>query len=479
MSTAPSLIPVILSGGAGSRLWPLSREAHPKPFIKLADGQSLLQKTFLRAAALPGVAEVLTVTNRDFYFQSADEYRAVNATALPLRYLLEPFGRNTAAAVAAAALELEADAPDAAMLVLAADHLIGDQAAFAAAVQRAAELAAEGRLVTFGITPDTPETGYGYLETDGERVLRFIEKPDAATARGFLDSGRFLWNAGMFCFTPRTVLAELQRHAPDIVDAVRACLQRSRRSAGSGVAQVELDAEAFSGVRDESLDYALMEKSAHVAVVPCALGWSDIGSWSALTDLLPADTHGNRVDGDALLLDSRDCAVHAQGGRLVGTIGVDGLIVVDTDDALLVVARERVQDVKKLYAELKARAHPAYRLHSTVHRPWGTYSVLEEGDKFKIKRIVVKPGASLSLQMHHHRSEHWVVVSGTAKVVNGDAERYVRTNESTYIPACTPHRLVNPGLFELVMIEVQSGDYLGEDDIVRFDDVYGRAGTSG
>ena len=479
MSTAPSLIPVILSGGAGSRLWPLSREAHPKPFIKLADGQSLLQKTFLRAAALPGVAEVLTVTNRDFYFQSADEYRAVNATALPLRYLLEPFGRNTAAAVAAAALELEADAPDAAMLVLAADHLIGDQAAFAAAVQRAAELAAEGRLVTFGITPDTPETGYGYLETDGERVLRFIEKPDAATARGFLDSGRFLWNAGMFCFTPRTVLAELQRHAPDIVDAVRACLQRSRRSAGCGVAQVELDAEAFSGVRDESLDYALMEKSAHVAVVPCALGWSDIGSWSALTDLLPADTHGNRVDGDALLLDSRDCAVHAQGGRLVGTIGVDGLIVVDTDDALLVVARERVQDVKKLYAELKARAHPAYRLHSTVHRPWGTYSVLEEGDKFKIKRIVVKPGASLSLQMHHHRSEHWVVVSGTAKVVNGDAERYVRTNESTYIPACTPHRLVNPGLFELVMIEVQSGDYLGEDDIVRFDDVYGRAGTSG
>ena len=479
MSTAPSLIPVILSGGAGSRLWPLSREAHPKPFIKLADGQSLLQKTFLRAAALPGVAEVLTVTNRDFYFQSADEYRAVNATALPLRYLLEPFGRNTAAAVAAAALELEADAPDAAMLVLAADHLIGDQTAFAAAVQRAAELAAEGRLVTFGITPDTPETGYGYLETDGERVLRFIEKPDAATARGFLDSGRFLWNAGMFCFTPRTVLAELQRHAPDIVDAVRACMQRSRRSAGAGVAQVELDAEAFSGVRDESLDYALMEKSAHVAVVPCALGWSDIGSWSALTDLLPADTHGNRVDGDALLLDSRDCAVHAQGGRLVGTIGVDGLIVVDTDDALLVVARERVQDVKKLYAELKARAHPAYRLHSTVHRPWGTYSVLEEGDKFKIKRIVVKPGASLSLQMHHHRSEHWVVVSGTAKVVNGDAERYVRTNESTYIPACTPHRLVNPGLFELVMIEVQSGDYLGEDDIVRFDDVYGRAGTSG
>jgi mannose-1-phosphate guanylyltransferase len=478
MSTTTQLIPVILSGGAGSRLWPLSREAHPKPFIKLADGRSLLQKAFTRAAALPGVAEVLTVTNREFYFQSADEYRDVNTAALPLRYLLEPFGRNTAAAIAAAALSLEADAPDAAMLVLAADHLIADQAAFEAAVRRAVELAADGRLVTFGITPDAPETGYGYIEADGERVLRFVEKPDAETARGFVDSGRFLWNSGMFCFTPRTALAELQRHAPDIVDAVRDCLQRSRRTQGEGVAQIELDADTFAAVRDESIDYALMEKSDRVAVVPCSIGWSDIGSWSALVELLPADTHGNRVDGDALLLDSRDCAVHAPGGRMVAALGVDGLIIVDTDDALLVVARERVQEVKKLYAELKARAHPAYRLHRTVHRPWGTYSVLEEGDKFKIKRIVVKPGASLSLQMHHHRSEHWVVVSGTAKVVNGDAERYVRTNESTYIPACTPHRLLNPGLFDLVMIEVQSGDYLGEDDIVRFDDVYGRAEPS-
>ena len=469
-----TLIPVILSGGAGSRLWPLSREGHPKPFIGLADGHSLLQKTFARAADLPAVQRVLTVTNRDFYFQTADHYRAVNHTAVALDYLLEPFGRNTAAAVAAAALQLLDDAPDAAMLVLPADHLITDQAAFAAAVQRAVALAADARLVTFGIRPDTPETGYGYIEADGEQVLRFVEKPDAATARDFVASGRFLWNSGMFCFTARTVLAELERHAPDIVEAVRACLQLSRRSAGDGTTQIELDATAFAAVRDDSIDYALMEKSDRIKVVPCSIGWSDIGSWSALSALLPPDANGNRASGDALLLDVRDCAIHGHGGRLVGAVGVDGLVIVDTDDALLVVARDRVQDVRKIYAELKSRAHPAYRLHRTVHRPWGTYSVLEEGEQFKIKRIVVKPGASLSLQMHHHRSEHWVVVSGTAKVVNGDAERFVRTNESTYIPACTRHRLLNPGITDLVMIEVQSGSYLGEDDIVRLDDVYGR-----
>ncbi len=473
------LIPVILSGGAGSRLWPLSREGHPKPFIRLADGQSLLQKTFARAAALPGVQRVLTVTNRDLYFQTADHYRAVNRAALALDYLLEPFGRNTAPAVAAAALQLLDDAPDTPLLVLAADHLITDQAAFAAAVQRAAALAADARLVTFGIRPDAPETGYGYIEADGEQVLRFVEKPDSATARGFVDSGRFLWNSGMFCFTARTVLAELERHAPDIVDAVRACLQVSRHSTGDGTTQTELDAAAFAAVRDDSIDYALMEKSDRIKVVPCSIGWSDIGSWSALGALLPADANGNRASGDALLLDVHDCSIHGHGGRLVGAVGVDGLVIVDTDDALLVVARERVQDVKKIYAELKARAHPAYRLHRTVHRPWGTYSVLEEGEQFKIKRIVVKPGASLSLQMHHHRSEHWVVVSGTAKVVNGDSERFVRTNESTYIPACTRHRLLNPGITDLVMIEVQSGEYLGEDDIVRFDDVYGRAPPAG
>ena len=473
-TTTSPLIPVIVSGGAGSRLWPLSREGHPKPFIRLADGESLLQKTFRRAAALPGVQRVLTVTNRDFYFQSADEYRAVNAAGLALDFVLEPFGRNTAAAVAAAALRLVDSGPDTPLLVLPADHLISDQTAFAAAVQRATELATQQRLVTFGINPDAPETGYGYIEADGEQVLRFVEKPDSATARNFVDSGRFLWNAGMFCFTPRTVLAELELHAPDIVQALRACLQRARSSSGHGTTQLELDSDSFTKVRDDSIDYALMEKTDCVSVVPCSIGWSDIGSWSALGALLPPDPQGNRSNCDALLLDASDCIVHGDGDRLVAAVGIDGLVIVDTDDALLIVARDRVQDVKKVYAELKSRAHPAYRLHRTVHRPWGTYSVLEEGEQFKIKRIVVKPGASLSLQMHHHRSEHWIVVSGTAKVVNGDAERFVRTNESTYIPACTRHRLLNPGITDLVMIEVQSGSYLGEDDIVRLDDVYGR-----
>ncbi len=469
------LIPVILSGGAGSRLWPLSREAHPKPFIRLPDGRSLLQKSFLRAAALPGVEQVLTVTNREFYFQTADDYRAVNTAGLATTYLLEPFGRNTAAAVAAAALSLEAEHPDVPMLVLPADHLITDEAAFAQAVRRAAQRACEGCLVTFGIQPEAPETGYGYIEAEGERVLRFVEKPDAATARQFVASGRFLWNSGMFCFTARAVLEEYAAHVPQILEAVRRSVEGARRSRGEGTEQVELDPAAFEAVPEDSLDYALMERSSRVAVVPCALGWSDIGSWSSLSELLAADEAGNRVDGEALLRDVRDCAVHSRGGRLVGALGVEGLVIVDTEDALLVVASERAQEVKHLYAELKTRDHPAYRLHRTVHRPWGTYTVLEEGEKFKIKRIVVKPGASLSLQMHHHRSEHWVVVSGTAKVIHGDGGRYVRTNESTYIPACTPHRLVNPGTLDLVMIEVQSGDYLGEDDIVRMDDAYGRA----
>ena len=470
----PPLIPVILSGGAGSRLWPVSRESHPKPFIRLADGQSLLQKTFLRAAALPGVSEVLTVTNRDFLFMSEDYYRAVSPRGIATSYLLEPVGRNTAAAIAAAALSVAERDPAALLLVLPADHLIADQAAFAAAVERAKALAAQGLLVTFGIEPTAPETGFGYIEADGQRVKRFVEKPDTATAERFLQSGNFYWNSGMFCFAARTMVREMEQHCPDILASVRTCLQNSRRAEGESYRQTELDAATFRATRDDSIDYAVLEKSTKVAIVPCKLGWTDIGSWTALGELLPADEQGNRVDGEALLHDARDCSIHAP-ERIVGVIGVEGLIVVDTADALLVVAKDRVQDVKQIYARLKAQSHDAYRHHRTVHRPWGTYSVLEEGDGFKIKRIVVKPGHSLSLQMHHHRSEHWIVVSGTAKVVNGDTERFVRTNESTYIPACTPHRLVNPAITDLVMIEVQSGAYLGEDDIVRYEDVYGRA----
>ena len=468
-----TLIPVILSGGAGTRLWPVSRESHPKPFIKLADGQSLLQKTFARAAALPGVEEIYTVTNRDFFFKTEDDYAAVNPGKLSTTYLLEPFGRNTAAAIAAAALHAESQQPDAVLLVLPADHLIHDQTAFAAAVQQAAALAREGWVVTFGIEPQAPDTGFGYIEADGHKVKRFIEKPDLDTARGFLQQGGYYWNSGMFCFTPATMLEEMQQHCPEIVEGMQDCLGRSRRVQGEGILQVELDARSFAPVRDQSIDYAVAEQSTRVAIVPCAIGWSDIGSWAALSNLLAPDAHGNRVDGDVVLHDVQDCAIHGE-QRLIGVAGVQGLIIVDTPDALLVVSKDTTQDVRQLYAALKASGHDAHKLHRTVHRPWGTYTVLEEGPQFKIKRIEVKPGESLSLQMHHHRSEHWIVVSGTAKIINGENDQYVRTNESTFIPPCTPHRLMNPGTLPLVMIEVQSGEYLGENDIVRFADAYGR-----
>lgn len=488
------LIPTVLCGGAGSRLWPVSRELHPKPFIRLGDGQSLLQKAWLRGAVLPGVAEMLTVTNRELFFKTDDEYREVAAIPaakdLTNRFILEPFGRNTAPAIAAAALQVAAaHGEDACLLVLPADHLIADQAAFARAVSRAMQLAAQGKLVTFGIQPDAPETGYGYIEADpdfafslegsgeeecaGLAVSRFVEKPDLEKAREYVASGRHLWNSGMFCFQAGTMLREMQQHCPDILAATRACLARSRTAEGKGFSQVDLDAATFSLVPDDSIDYAVLEKSSNVAVVPCSIGWSDIGSWTALGDLTAPDAQGNRIEGEVTLHDVSNCYIQSK-QRMIGAVGVDDLIIIDTPDAILVADRSRAQDVKHIYARLKATGHKAYRLHSTVHRPWGTYTVLEEGRNFKIKRIEVKPGASLSLQMHHHRSEHWIVVSGMARVVNGQQELFVNTNESTYIPAGHRHRLGNPGLLNLVMIEVQSGEYLGEDDIVRFDDVYGR-----
>lgn len=473
MSEHP-LIPVILCGGAGSRLWPVSREMHPKPFIRLGDGQSLLQKAFLRGAQLPGVTEVLTVTNRELLFKTEDEYREVNAGRLPTSFLLEPFGRNTAAAVAAAVLHVAAKQPDAILLVLAADHLIADQLAFAEAVGEARQLAEQGNLVTFGIQPDAPDTGYGYIEAEGNRVLHFVEKPDAATAVAYLETGRFFWNSGMFCFKVSTMLEEMRQHCAGILDAVCACLAQSRCVEKKGCTQCELAAESFAKVPEDSIDYAVMEKSSRVAVVPCDIGWSDIGSWSALGDLTAPDANGNRVEGDALLHDVENCFIRS-GKRLVGAVGVRDLIIVDTPDAVLVADKGHVQDVKHLYNALKASGHEAHKLHRTVHRPWGDYTVLEEGSGYKIKRLVVKPGASLSLQMHHHRSEHWIVVQGMAKVVNGENEILVATNESTYIPAGHQHRVSNPGVLLLVMIEVQSGAYLGEDDIVRFEDVYGRA----
>ena len=360
------------------------------------------------------------------------------------------------------------------MLVLAADHLITRFDEFASAVDRAKQLARTGKVVTFGIRPDTPETAYGYIEADGENVVRFVEKPQASEARSYLASGRFLWNSGMFCFSAGTMLEEMARHCPDVLAEVSSCLERSPSSESKDGIQIRLDPPSFGAVPDISIDYAVMEKCQRAAVVPCDIGWSDVGSWTALSELSTPDARGNRVEGEALLLDVENTYVHST-SRLVGAVGARNLLIIDTPDALLVADRDRAQDVKHVYAELKARGHEAHKVHRTVHRPWGTYTVLEEGLRFKIKRIVVKPGASLSLQMHHHRSEHWVVVSGMAKVVNGDREFFVAIDESTYIPAGHKHRLENPGLVDLVMIEVQSGEYLGEDDIVRFEDNYGRS----
>ncbi len=473
------LIPVILSGGAGTRLWPVSREAHPKPFIVLPDGQSLMQKTLLRAAALKPEA-ILTITNRDYFFITRDAYAEVAlAPAIVLDYLLEPAGRNTAPAIAAGALRLREQFGDAAiMLVLPSDHLISDVAGFADAVLAATKLAEQGYLVTFGIAPTGAETGFGYIEADQARKLggaglavrRFVEKPSRAKAEEYLASGRYYWNSGMFCFRVGDFLSELARCAPPVSQAVLAAWQATPRKQ----MPVAIDADAFARIADISVDYAVMEKAERVAVVPGRFDWSDIGSWQALGDLVPADAAGNRVQGEAVLVDTKDCFVRSE-DRLVATLGVHNLLVVDTPDALLVADRSRAQDVKAIVQRLKADGHESARLHRTVHRPWGTYTVLEEGPRFKIKRIVVKPGASLSLQYHHRRSEHWVVVSGSARIVNGAHEILLAADQSSYIPAGTAHRLANPGEVDCVMIEVQSGDYLGEDDIVRLEDNYGRS----
>jgi mannose-1-phosphate guanylyltransferase/mannose-6-phosphate isomerase len=442
----------------------------------LKDGLSLLQKTLLRAIRLGGVKKVLTITNRDYYFKTRDEYAALGSDmAATFDYLLEPVGKNTAPAIAMAAVRvMETEGPDAIMLVMPADHLIEDEPAFAAAVDQAQYLAMEDYLVTFGVSPSRPETGFGYIETGaplgkhGFSVRRFMEKPALKDAEEYLAAGGFFWNSGMFCLKASRYLDALKCYSPDVHAACLECRDRTDWV----VQPVELDAASFSAMPDISIDYAVMEKADRVAMAPGDFGWNDIGSWKAVSNLIAPDEAGNRVDGDAVLIDTLNCYI--QSDRLVAAIGLKDMVLVDTPDALLIADIERTQDVKEVVGRLKRAKHETYRLHRTVHRPWGTYTVLENGDRFKIKRIVVKPGAALSLQMHHHRSEHWIVVSGTAKVINGKDEKLVRVNESTYIPAGNCHRLTNPGVIDLVMIEVQSGEYLEEDDIVRFDDQYGR-----
>lgn len=468
------LIPVILCGGAGSRLWPVSRELHPKPFIRLADGHSLLQKAYLRGSQLAGVDHLVTVTNRELFFKTEDEFREVSLANASNAFILEPFGRNTAPAIAAATLQVaKTHGRDAIMLVLAADHLIANQAAFQQAVTEAIALAQQGKLVTFGIQPDSPETGYGYIEYEGTKVLRFVEKPSLEKAKDYLSSGRHLWNSGIFCFAAGTMLEQMGQHCENILSATEACLSKSRWLTGDGFTRLELDPTAFHDVPDDSIDYALMEKSDQIAVVACNIGWSDIGSWAALGELDAPDADGNRIQGDVKVHSTRNCTIRSE-DRLIGAVGVENLIIIDTPDALLVADKASAQDVKFIYASLKGCDHDTHKVHRTAHRPWGTYTVLEEGDGFKIKRIEVKPGASLSLQMHRYRSEHWVVVNGSAIVINGEREIFIQTNESTFIPAGHKHRLINPGTTPCVMIEVQSGEYVGEDDIVRFEDSYGR-----
>jgi mannose-1-phosphate guanylyltransferase / mannose-6-phosphate isomerase len=472
------LIPVILSGGAGTRLWPVSRQGYPKPFMALADGRSLLCHTLDRALAVASGGEVLTVTNADYHFLTRDEFgRHRDAASVHLRFLLEPGGRNTAPAIVLAALDIaHRHGAQAKLLVLPADHLIDDIGAFARDVASASALADDGLLVTFGIRPTQPETGFGYIEAGGHiperggrRIEAFVEKPDRATAEAYLAAGNYFWNAGMFCFSAASLIAAAERSCADVVAAARACIEASDCSAEP----CRFDRDSFLAQPDISIDYAVMERADARAVVPAGFDWSDIGSWKAVSQLGDADSDGNRVRGSAIMVESSDCYIDT-GGRMVAAVGVRNLVIVNSGDALLVADRDASQSVKQVVDQLRSERHSSAQHHLTVHRPWGSYTVLEDGDDCKVKRLTVKPGGILSLQKHHRRSEHWTVVHGTARVRVGDQETLLERNQSTYIPVDTLHRLENPTDSDLHLIEVQCGDYFGEDDIVRLEDVYGR-----
>jgi len=468
------LVPVILSGGSGTRLWPLSREAHPKQFLPLVGEHSLLQQTWLRLRGLPGAESPLVVANEEHRFLVAEQLRQVGAT--PAALILEPVGRNTAPAIAVAALQARAGGADPVLLVLPSDHVIRDEAGFRAAVLAAMPAAQAGKLVTFGIVPTAPETGYGYIKAaagEGLRAVeRFVEKPDAATARSYLADGGYYWNSGMFAFRASRYLEELEQTRPEMVAAARDSLARAKPDADF----LRLDKDAFAASPSDSIDYAVMEKTKHAAVLPIAVGWNDVGSWSALWSVVEQDEGGNAHRGDVL---ARDCRGTLAIGdkRLIALIGLQDTVVIDTDDAVLVAHKDRVQEVKEIVAALKQAKRPQATWHRKVYRPWGSYDGIDSGERFQVKRIVVKPGAALSLQKHHHRAEHWIVVKGTAEVTCDDKVFLLSENESTYIPLGSKHRLVNPGKQPLELIEVQSGSYLGEDDIVRFEDVYGRSAS--
>ena len=462
--------PVILSGGSGTRLWPLSREAYPKQFLPLAGDNTMLQATWQRVAPIAARGP-LVIANEEHRFVAAEQLQQVGAE--PAAIILEPMGRNTAPAIAVAALEATRDGADALLLVLPSDHVITDEAAFRAAVQAAAGAAEAGKLVTFGIVPTGPETGYGYIKAaDGQGVRaveRFVEKPDLDTATGYVASGQYYWNSGMFLFKASRYLQELERFQPQMLAGSRAAWQQARRDTDF----TRLDKDAFAAVPSDSIDYAVMEKTADAVVVPLDAGWNDVGSWTALRDVSHQDGDGNAHQGDVIAIDCRN--TFAYGQRLVAMVGLDDVIVVETDDAVLVGKGDRMQEVKTVVAQLKAGGRSEATWHRKVYRPWGAYDSIDNGDRFQVKRITVKPGGTLSLQMHHHRAEHWIVVSGTAEVTRGDEVILLSENQSTYIPLGVTHRLRNPGKLPLELIEVQSGSYLGEDDIVRFEDTYGRS----
>jgi len=474
-----SLVPVILCGGTGTRLWPLSRATYPKQYWPLAGtgGETLLQQTQQRLEGLPGLASPLLICNEDHRFVVAEQMRQIGVS--PAAILLEPLGRNTAPAVAVAALQATAGGQDPLLLVLAADHVIRDAAQFRATVEVGVPAAQAGQLVTFGIVPLGPETGYGYIEasqplqaelTAPVPICRFVEKPDLATAKQFLTTGRFTWNSGMFLFKASAILAELERLAPEVVSACRSAMEHE----SPDLDFLRLEREAFTSCPSVALDVAVMEKTDRGAVLPLDAGWSDVGSWSALWETSDQDEDGNVLRGRVISQASRNCYLRSE-HRLVVGLGVEDLVVVETDDVVLVAHRDRAQEIKAVVQRLEAAGARESQAHRRIYRPWGSYDGVTEGDRWQVKKIVVKPGASLSLQMHHHRAEHWVVVGGTAVVEKNGVEELVGENQSTYIPLGCRHRLTNPGKIPVELIEVQSGPYLGEDDIVRFEDRYGRS----
>ena len=468
------IVPVILSGGSGTRLWPLSRSTFPKQLLPLVSDKTMLQETLLRISDWAEVVQPVVVCGNDHRFLVAEQLRQINIT--PKAIILEPFARNTAPAIAAAALKLQSE--DLLMLVLPADHVITDVLAFEAAVRRASLVATQGKLVTFGIEPTHPETGYGYIQSGHVlsaaegcfEVARFVEKPDAATAQQYLAAGNFYWNSGMFLFKPSVFLDELKQYAPAIVDAVTAAVAQSYKDLDF----VRLHEASFAESPSDSIDYAVMEKTKLAAVVPASMGWDDVGSWTALKEVQPNDEAGNATRGDVYLKNVNNTLVRAE-SRFVAVVGVKDLLIVETSDAILVAHRDCAQDVKKIVDHLKTSGRSEHKVHPRVYRPWGWYEGIDVGERFQVKRIMVKPGEKLSLQMHHHRAEHWVVVSGSAMITVDNVTKLYTENESTYIPIGATHRLENPGKLPLHLIEVQSGSYLGEDDIVRYEDTYGRA----